>query len=243
MEQSVGLFVTVFTFSVVQSLFGVGLLVFGTPTLLLLGYTFEATIALLLPCSLSISLMQTWAGRRHLSEMRSSILIYCVPMIVVGLTLVLSKLAAFDVKLLVGLALVFSAGTRYYQRLHRALAGLLAKYTKLYLVFMGFIHGISNMGGGFLTIFVTTVHDDKEHIRANIAYGYLVFALSQIAVLFVLRPQVFNVAGLSLIAIAALTYLTAGRFVYLRSTRAVYQHLITAFMVAYGFVLIGQKLL
>ena len=48
---------------------------------------------------------------------------------------------------------------------------------------MGFVHGISNMGGGFLTIFATALYDDKARTRANIAYGYLVFAVSQISVL------------------------------------------------------------
>ena len=45
-------------FSVVQSIFGVGLLLFGTPTLLLLGYSYSETLWLLLPCSVTISLIQ-----------------------------------------------------------------------------------------------------------------------------------------------------------------------------------------
>ena len=35
----------VFVFAVIQSVFGVGLLVFGTPTLLLLGLPFDAVLA------------------------------------------------------------------------------------------------------------------------------------------------------------------------------------------------------
>ena len=49
-------------FSTVQSVFGVGLLVFGTPTLLLLGCSFEETIAYLLPSSALISVMQVVDG-------------------------------------------------------------------------------------------------------------------------------------------------------------------------------------
>ena len=52
----------VLAFSVVQSVFGVGLLVFGTPTLLLAGYSFEETLAYLLPCSMAISALQAWDG-------------------------------------------------------------------------------------------------------------------------------------------------------------------------------------
>src|SRR5689334_5010852 len=46
------------TLSVVQSLFGIGLLVFGTPSLLLLGYSFADTLAILLPASITISVLQ-----------------------------------------------------------------------------------------------------------------------------------------------------------------------------------------
>ena len=55
--------VVVVVFATVQSLFGVGLLVFGTPTLLLLGYSFESTIAVLLPASITISFLQVRAGK------------------------------------------------------------------------------------------------------------------------------------------------------------------------------------
>ena len=45
-------------FSVIQSIFGVGILLFGTPTLLLLEYSYSETLWLLLPCSVVISLIQ-----------------------------------------------------------------------------------------------------------------------------------------------------------------------------------------
>ena len=41
-----------------QSIFGVGLLLFGTPTFLLLNYNFLDTLNILLPISVSISFLQ-----------------------------------------------------------------------------------------------------------------------------------------------------------------------------------------
>ena len=235
--------IIVVLFSTVQSLFAVGLLVFGTPTLLLLGYSFEETIATLLPSSIFISLMQVFYGRKHLGDLRNSILIYCVPCIVVGLALVLTKLLALDIKILVGATLIFSAFTRFHKGAQRVLFNVLQRYTKLYLMLTGFMHGISNMGGGFLTILATTLYDDKERTRANIAYGYLVFAFSQIAVLLLLHAEAFKISCLLLAAVAGGTYLTVGRFVYVRSSRAVYQQGITVFMLAYGVVLVSHQLL
>ena len=52
----------VFIFSIIQSIFGVGLLLFGTPTLLLLGYSYEVTLWTLLPASITISIIQIVRG-------------------------------------------------------------------------------------------------------------------------------------------------------------------------------------
>ena len=49
-----------------QSIFGIGLLLFGTPTFLLLGYNFLEVLNLLLPTSVTISLMQFFS---HLSKL------------------------------------------------------------------------------------------------------------------------------------------------------------------------------
>src|SRR5882757_7873526 len=52
------IFAIIAVLAVVQSLFGIGLLVFGTPTLLLLGYPYQDALAVLLPASLAVSLLQ-----------------------------------------------------------------------------------------------------------------------------------------------------------------------------------------
>src|SRR5882757_7687039 len=52
------IFAIIAVLAVVQSLFGIGLLVFGTPTLLLLGFPYQDALAILLPASLAVSLLQ-----------------------------------------------------------------------------------------------------------------------------------------------------------------------------------------
>ena len=51
--------------AIVQSVFGMGILVFGTPTLLLMGYDFTSVLGLLLPASVSISAVQAGSARRR----------------------------------------------------------------------------------------------------------------------------------------------------------------------------------
>ena len=45
-------------FSIFQSIFGIGILILGTPTFLLLGYSYFETLNILLPFSIAISLLQ-----------------------------------------------------------------------------------------------------------------------------------------------------------------------------------------
>lgn len=234
---------TVAIFSIVQSLFGVGLLVFGTPTLLLAGYSFEDTIGSLLPSSLVISSMQILHGRQYIREFGGSLLLYCAPFIVIGLAMVLSDLLIVEVRAFVGVALILSAATRLVGRVRETLTRLLKRYAHLYLMVMGLIHGMTNMGGAFLAVFVSALHNDKEQTRANIAFGYFIFAATQIIVLLVFQTHALSVQSIFVAAIALLVYQTIGNLAFLRSSQSAYQHLITAFMIAYGVLLIGQELL
>ena len=70
----------------------------------------------------------------------------------------------------------------------------------------GFIHGISNMGGGFLAIINGVQHSDKYKIRANIAFGYLFFAIIQLIIVFFLKEKSFNIDNLFYTFIALCTY-------------------------------------
>jgi len=56
----------------------------------------------------------------------------------------------------------------------------LLKYRKLYLILIGSIHGFTNMGGGFLSLFSTLVNgEDRVLTRNYIAYGYFVMGFIQ----------------------------------------------------------------
>src|ERR687885_1890760 len=74
----------VLAFSVVQSVFGVGLLVFGTPTLLLAGYSFEETLAYLLPCSMAISALQVRDGGLSFEPVRRDFVLFTAPAVLAG---------------------------------------------------------------------------------------------------------------------------------------------------------------
>ena len=55
--------IIILTLIVIQSVFGVGLLLFGTPSFLVLGYDFANTINILMPVSISISALQFFKSK------------------------------------------------------------------------------------------------------------------------------------------------------------------------------------
>ena len=58
------------------------------------------------------------------------------------------------------------------------------KHRKVILVFIGSIHGFTNMGGGFLSVFSTLLNTgDKNLSRNYIAYGYCTMGIIQYLVI------------------------------------------------------------
>ena len=227
----------VFIFSIVQSIFGVGILVFGTPTFLLLGYPFEEALTYLLPASIGISCIQIFHGRNDI-KLKKEFLLFTIPSIIFGLVLVLINSFNFNMKFLVGSILTLTGAARLFPKIQNTMEIFLKKKMNLYLIAMGFIHGISNMGGGFLTIFSSSLFKNKKEIRANIAYGYLIFATTQTLVLAILNPDIFHLKIFIFPLISICAYIFIGNIIFLNSKEKIYQNLITVLILAYGVVLL-----
>ena len=138
--------------AVAQSIFGVGVLLFGTPLLLLLGYDFVYVLAVLLPVSLAINLLQI--VRHHASvdfALYRKVLLFALPPIVVFLFLVTQ--VRIDIGLVVGLFLLFIAGKEFLPAMDHAINTMM-RHESIYIFVMGTIHGMSNLGGSLLTALV-----------------------------------------------------------------------------------------
>jgi len=223
--------------SFVQSLFGVGLLVFGTPTLLLMGYSFDSALAILLPSSITVNCLQLINERALIQReffYKSWPLFFSI---VIGLVFVLLLELKIKMSFFIGLMLLLTAFIRSFDRSKKFLSRFILKYHFVYLVFMGFIHGLSNMGGAFLTIFVSSLYKEKRDIRLNISLFYLMMALVQLLTLGILRPHEFHLKMLLLIPISAMTFQIAGNRLFLRLPEFLFSKLITLFIFAYGIIL------
>ena len=166
------LVIIIAVFSIVQSIFGVGLLLFGTPTLLLLEYSYSETLWLLLPCSVVISLIQV-VNDYKLIEAKKRAVYLVIPTLVLSLALVVTYANGINITRIVGILLLLIGVIRFSSKLQALLGLMVKKHIQIYYIIIGVVHGISNMGGGPLSILMSTIYSKKEIIRANVAFIYL----------------------------------------------------------------------
>jgi uncharacterized protein len=170
--------------SVIQSIFGVGVLTFGTPILLLLGYSFVDTLGVLLPVSITISTLQFI---RHYEQIDTcfckNILIYSVPIVVIFLWLITT--IKVNIGLVIGSLLIFVALKSFFPIIERLLKSIVI-YERFYLIVMSVIHGISNLGGSMLLIILYAKNYTKNKTRVTLATSYAAIAISQLITLLLL---------------------------------------------------------
>jgi len=222
-------------FSVFQSCLGVGLLLFGTPTLIILGYSYVETLWIILPSSIVISLTQVLFDR-DLIQAKKSIFLLTVPALTIGLIIILLSGDLVNVSKIVGIGLLIVASIRQSKVLNAYLSNNISSRTSIYLIFTGLIHGLSNMGGGPLSVLMSSLHNSKSVIRVNIAYVYLFFGISQIIILTIFQLKVFEVNYLVFPIVAIMSYFFIGKPLsnYIDDNK--YQSFITIMVFIYGFL-------
>ena len=178
-------FIIILILSLFQSLFGIGLLLFGTPTFLFIGYDFESTLALLLPISITISFLQIMYEKSSIRSLASEFNIFCLPYLVIFLLLVINLGNVIEIRTYVAAALIISSILILNKNRFIKIDTFILKYRKLSLVFIGTVHGFTNMGGSFLSMFSTLVTADRESARKYIAFGYLVMGTLQYTTLLI----------------------------------------------------------
>ncbi|HET9642105.1 MAG TPA: TSUP family transporter [Burkholderiaceae bacterium] len=218
--------------SIVQSLFGVGVLLFGTPLLLLAGHAFVDVLLVLLPVSIGISLSQAVAERDCIDRpLVGRTLKYAVPMVIVFLAAALTLRARLG--LVVAALLLLYAIKGIWPPLASAL-NRLARWDRLWLVATGAVHGLTNLGGSMLTLLVHEKGWPKAMSRATIAACYLVFATFQLALLLLKQPGAAGVVASNAVYVASglATYAAAGRVIDRRVNEVAYVRAFSALLLA-----------
>lgn len=238
----VDILLTVVATSVIQSIFGVGVLLFGTPLLLLLGYGFVDALGVLLPASIAINALQVL---RHYEDVDTAfykrVLIYSVPFVLLFLVVVTTF--KINVSLIIGGLLVVVALKNFSAPVDKALQSVV-KYERLYLMVMGLVHGMSNLGGSMLTVIIYSKKYPKNKTRVTAAASYATVASCQLATLLLIGSE-FTVSvadKISFIQIAVVMFLLTEEMLYNGIDNEKYTKIFALFLFASGILLIMKSL-
>ncbi|MBH22295.1 MAG: hypothetical protein CMG73_02735 [Candidatus Marinimicrobia bacterium] len=230
--------ITILITAIVQSIFGTGVLLFGTPLLLILGYNFQYALIILLPTSILISFFQLKNNLNKIDiQFYKRLLLFSIPLII--LFLYLTNLNSIKINLFVGIFLVVVSIKENILSINR-LIKFLIKYESLYLMIMGMIHGITNLGGALLSAIVFSKNLSKDSKRTTIAICYLTFALFQIITLIIAfnDNSFLNIFNFVYWILGPVTFFTVEKYLYFRIDGRKYIKYSNFFLFVLGLMLI-----
>lgn len=239
----IDILLTIVITAVVQSIFGVGTLLFGTPILLLLGYSFVDALGIVLPISIAISLLQVVKHCDYVDTVfYKNVLRYSIPIVILFLALITS--IKVNIGLIMGIFLLLVAVKNFSKTIERVLLSIV-KYERLYLIMTGLIHGISNLGGSLLTVIIYSKKYSKDTTRVTAAACYLTLALFQLLTLLAMQTEFtipYNTKA-TLVQIGIITFLIIEELLYSNINNDKYNRIFSVFLFVAGLALIGKSML
>ena len=223
---------------IIQSIFGIGLLLLGTPTFLLLGYDFSSTLNFLLPSSIVISYLQFTSLKIPSKKIIFEYNVFCLPFLVLFLLLALNFKDIINFKFYVAVILVISSLFALNKNTFSSLRENILKYKKLILIFIGSVHGLTNMGGGFLTIFSSLINNnDKNLTRYFISYGYLIMGMLQYFILILLEYKNLNFTKIYYIFLVLIIYFPSQK-IFKKVNNFLFSKIISIIALFYGIIIL-----
>jgi hypothetical protein len=216
-------------FCIFQSVFGVGLLLLGTPTFLLIGYDFFEVLNILLPYSIVISFLQIFVNKKQNFNFGKKILIHSIPFLILGLIIVEYIQHKINFVLIVSIFLIVFSVLNIKNLKNKKIK---IKNINFSLKFLGLFHGLTNLGGSLLTIISTNVHSNKNIIRYNISSGYFIFALFQLLLINIFFNQI-NFDYLKFIWLPIVIFTLSQRF-FKKMNDVIYYTSLNIFTLSYG---------
>ena len=206
--------ITIAVTSILQSIFGTGVLLFGTPILLMLGKDFQTTLAILLPASIFINFFQIRNNIKSIdTAFFKNLILFCLPM--VFLTLYLSFSIHLDTNSVIGIFLIVISLKSSMKPISMIINWMLS-FERLYLTMMGILHGLTNLGGSLLSGIVLSKELTKDSKRATIAASYCFMAFIQIVTIYTVLGyhKFFNTKNFIYWISAPLIFFIIEKYVY-----------------------------
>ncbi len=232
-------YILILILSVVQSLFGVGLLLFGTPIMLLMGHEYSEALMYLLPASAALSWSQVKDLRHEKLNggYRKLFFLICLPLLVIGMLVATKFDVKHEIKIFVTLMLVIAFIIRTNSGFREKLQSAMKKHLPGAVAAMGLIHGLSNMGGSILTPLVSSLYKEKTKQLAAVSFDYAFMASLQLIVLVFIKGEAFHSKFLIGAAISLSIRYLIGKRVFAFTSETNYQKLLNGFILANALLL------
>ena len=222
---------------IIQSIFGIGLLLFGTPTFLILGYDFFNTLNFLLPISIIVSFLQFISLKTKFKKIIFDFNFYCLPFLVLFLIFALNFKEVLNFKFYVTIILIISSILALKRNIFFLKEKLILKYKKVILIFIGLVHGLTNMGGGFLSIFSSLINNNKKYARHFISYGYLTMGVIQYFILLFFEYESLDFSKIYYVLLAFLLYFPSQE-IFKKVNNVLFRKTINFIALFYGLIIL-----
>ena len=163
--------------STIQSIIGIGVLVLGTPILLIFEFTLHEILSILLPVSILTSLLNIIIIKKNYKNFYNNTKFifhtYCLPSIIIGLWFLKYFSDLINFKLLVSLLILFSLLIKF--KFKSQVSKIKIKHIKIVFSLIGIIHGLTNSGGTLISLFISSLEKNfRDNARIIITFFYLV---------------------------------------------------------------------
>ena len=232
------IFITILFTSVLQSIFGTGILLFGTPILLMLGNNFQTTLIILLPASVLVNCFQIRNNFKNIDRnFYKNLILFCLPGIFIALYFFHSK--DMNPNFIIGILLIVISLQSMVKSIQIILRQIL-NYEKFYLIVMGFLHGLTNLGGSLLSGAILSKDLPKNSKRATIAICYCSMACIQILTLTTkMRFDVFLNKNYFLYWVSApIIFFIVEKYLYYSVDEKLYKRISNFFLFFMGLVIL-----
>lgn len=231
--------IIIFFVAILQSLFGVGVLLVGTPILMLFGYPYFEVLSLTLPTSLVISIIQVSKYHKVINwYIVKKALLFTIPMIPIGM--IFAGYLGSTVSIIMGVFLFFTSFNFIVKRILPPNASG-ARLSSV-LFFMGLIHGTTNLGGDILPSVVNQKCHLKEHKIATTAAIYIMFQITQITFILIKKYPVDITKSGICVLIGFFAYAVVGKRLFQSIKSEGYTKHLRTFIRLVAILLISFKL-
>ena len=227
--------------SVLQSIFGTGVLLFGTPIMLILGEDFQTTLTILLPASIFINFLQIRNNLKSIDiAFYKNLILFCLP--IVFLTLYLSFSIHLKTNFVIGIFLIIISLKSSVKPIGLIINWMFS-FEKLYLTMMGILHGLTNLGGSLLSGIVLNKELSKDSKRVTIAASYCSMACIQIVTIYTVLGfnKIFNIKNFIYWISAPLIFFIIEKYVYQTVDEKLYKRISGIFLFLVGIAVLFKN--